>query len=387
MLSIRGFEMGGYLQKINKWKEIVFKKHQLPPFLIFFVTNKCNLKCRHCFYWKNVENQESRDLNISEIERLSKEFDRLYNLLISGGEPFLREDLAEICILFYKNSKVEKISIPTNGSVSSVIYDSTRKILNDCPDLQLTIELSIDGLSEIHDNLRGAKGSFNATLETYELLCDLKYQFTNLRINVITTVTNENICYLHQLQDFIISKMPHLDNNFFGLLRGDCRNNDIFLPELSYLNKLEGIMTSHNKNLLSSFLNKLFFDVKMATLIRKRQVINCAAGDLMGVVDNNGDVRLCELLRPVGSLREGRFVEIWQSKAANRQRRSIRRKECYCTHECFIAPSVLYKPRNYPKMTRYVCSYFMRSLKRALCGRCRVNRGLGFRGVGEHVEM
>lgn len=366
--------MDNIFQKVSKWGNIALFSQKTPPFLIFFVTGRCNLRCKHCFYWKNAERGNTDDLDIKAVERLSKEFDKLYNLLISGGEPFLREDLAEICILFYKNSKVEKISIPTNGSVSSVIYDSTSKILNDCPDLQLTIELSIDGPSEIHDNLRGAKGSFNATLETYELLCDLKYQFTNLRINVITTVTNENICYLHQLQDFIKSKMPHVDNDFFGFLRGDCRNNDIFLPELAYLNKLEGIMTGYNKNLLSSFLNKLFFDVKMATLARKKQIINCAAGDLMGVVDNNGDVRLCELLRPVGNLREGRFIEIWQSKAANRQRRSIRRKECYCTHECFIAPSLLYKPANYPKMMRYVCSYLMRSLMRAPCSTCRVNQ-------------
>ena len=379
--------MDNMFQKVSKWENIALFSQKTPPFLIFFVTGRCNLRCKHCFYWNNTERGNTDDLDIKAVKRLSKEFDKLYNLLISGGEPFLREDLAEICILFYKNSKVEKISIPTNGSVSSVIYDSTNKILNDCPDLQLTIELSIDGPSEIHDNLRGAKGSFNATLETYELLCDLKYQFTNLRINVITTVTNENICYLHQLQDFIKSKMPHVDNNFFGFLRGDCRNNGIFLPELSYLNKLEGIMTGYNKNLLGSFLNKLFFDVKMATLARKKQIINCAAGDLMGVVDNNGDVRLCELLRPVGSLREGRFVEIWQSKAANRQKRSIRRKEYYCTHECFIAPSVLYEPANYPKMTRYVYSYLMRFLKRALCGTCRLNRGLAFRGVGEHVEL
>ena len=62
------------------------------------------------------------------------------------------------------------------------------------------------------------------------------------------------------------------------------------------------------------------------------------------VVYSNGDVSLCEQHAPIGNLREHTFDEIWNSDQANALRKSIAAKECYCTNEVFLWPSMTYQP-------------------------------------------
>ena len=58
----------------------------------------------------------------------------------------------------------------------------------------------------------------------------------------------------------------------------------------------------------------------------------------------NGDVGVCEQRPPIGNLREKSFMEIWRSHRAGEIRRSIRQKECYCTNEIFMWPSIIFQP-------------------------------------------
>ncbi|MGI8620145.1 MAG: SPASM domain-containing protein, partial [Gemmatimonadaceae bacterium] len=74
------------------------------------------------------------------------------------------------------------------------------------------------------------------------------------------------------------------------------------------------------------------------------QVIPCRAGILSGVVYANGDVSLCESHPPLGNLRERSFPDIWNSAEAQALRRSIAARECYCTNEVFLWPSITYQP-------------------------------------------
>jgi MoaA/NifB/PqqE/SkfB family radical SAM enzyme len=83
---------------------------------------------------------------------------------------------------------------------------------------------------------------------------------------------------------------------------------------------------------------------KIETLTRHTQVASCRAGVLTAVVAANGDVSVCELHEPLGNLRQQGFWEIWSSDKARAQRASIARKECHCTTEVFLWPSIVYQP-------------------------------------------
>ena len=112
-------------------------------------------------------------------------------------------------------------------------------------------------------------------------------------------------------------------------------------------------MNSTNTGRLNILLNIILFNLQIDTLTRNKQVIDCIFGDLMGVIDSNGDVRLCELLEPVGNVKQMPFSQIWRSQVADAQRDYIR-QSCFCTHECFIVPSILYNPKNYLKVVKYI---------------------------------
>jgi MoaA/NifB/PqqE/SkfB family radical SAM enzyme len=72
--------------------------------------------------------------------------------------------------------------------------------------------------------------------------------------------------------------------------------------------------------------------------------VPCTAGRISGVVHANGDVGVCEIHKPIGNLRESSFPEIWHSEKAKALRASIARKECHCTTEVFLWPSIVYQP-------------------------------------------
>lgn len=340
--------MGIYLPRIKKWKNIAFSKHNTPPYLIFFVTGKCNLNCGHCFSWETAERSGNGDLGLKAIIKISKEFGKIYDLLLSGGEPFLREDLSEIVRTFYSNNKIEKVCIPTNGYLPKIIATQTTRILQQCKDLILEIALSIDGTKEIHNSIRGREDSFQRVLETYNLLKDLKKEYKNLKLNVAITITNKNISQLEDLKRYVEHRMPEIDNIFYSFLRATPRDKSVFLPSDIDLKK-QLILDSRNSDFVYFLVDALSLYVRILTLQKKKQILSCGAGNLIGVIDNNGDVRLCELLEPIGNLKEQSFSEIWHSAEADCQRKNIKGKKCFCTHECFIAPSIMYKLDNYMK--------------------------------------
>src|SRR3989338_6563225 len=165
-----------------------------PSHLIFFVTSKCNADCKFCFNWKNIEDAEKRkELTLEEINKISKSFRYLVQLTISGGEPFLRDELSEIVYLFYKNSGAFRIAIPTNGILSEKIEEIVRRILKKCDkNINLLIGLSIDGIGINHDEIRHSKENFKRLLETYNRLELIRKKDKNLIIYTDTVISYFN---------------------------------------------------------------------------------------------------------------------------------------------------------------------------------------------------
>ncbi|MBI4698269.1 MAG: radical SAM protein, partial [Nitrospirae bacterium] len=111
-------------------------------YLIFFVTNRCNAKCRHCFYWKNLNKKE--ELSLDEIENISKKLGTVQVLLLSGGEPVLRDDLPEIISMFIKNNGSKVVSIPTNALLPEEVERVVERLATHFTDITFSINPSID---------------------------------------------------------------------------------------------------------------------------------------------------------------------------------------------------------------------------------------------------
>jgi MoaA/NifB/PqqE/SkfB family radical SAM enzyme len=317
-----------------------------PPFLILFINSICNMKCEHCFYWRNLNRRD--DLTRDEIFALSRSLGRIENLNLSGGEPFLREEFAEICRQFIQHNKVRQIYVPTNGSFTERTIKQITGTLQE-KDLDLFVaELSLDGVGEFHDKFRVSPGAFEKSLKTYDALAELQAKDPRLRIHAISTATDVNMDEIRRLTLFLYERCPKMDHHNLAMIRGDRKNPSLQGPGLEQYQRLyeyvKQVWAPREEGRYGSVVEPMLQWAKIRTAEKLQQEVPCRAGVLNAVVYSNGDVSVCESHAPLGNLRDRNFNEIWSSPEAQTLRKSIADRQCYCTNEVFLWPSIVYQP-------------------------------------------
>ncbi|MBI4454516.1 MAG: radical SAM protein [Acidobacteria bacterium] len=328
------------------WKNLAFPHIPSPPFLILFVNSICNLTCEHCFYWRNLNRRD--DLTWDEIKALSENLGRVETLNLSGGEPFLRPEFSDICRMFIQNNRVEQIYVPTNAYFPDRTVSHVREALKELSLKLFAVEISLDGMAEFHNRFRGSSQSFQKAMETYDALAQLQEKDDRLRIHAVSTATVENMEEIRRLSVYLYQRCRRMDHHNIALIRGDRKNPSLRGPRLDQYRVLydfvSGLWAAREKHRFGHMVEPLLQWAKIQTARLQRQVVPCRAGILSAVVYSNGDVSVCETHRPLGNLRCSSFREIWHSSEADRLRRGIRNKECYCTNEVFLWPSIVFQP-------------------------------------------
>jgi len=338
------------LDRVVRHARITWRNYQTlpsPPFLILFINSICNQKCEHCFYWRNLNRRD--DLSTEELFALSKSLGRIENLNLSGGEPFLRPEFGEICRQFIRHNQVRQIYVPTNGYFTEKTVKQITETLKEESLNLFVAEISLDGLGEFHNKFRGSPGAFDKAMETYDALAELQARDPRLRIHAISTATDVNMDEIKRLTTYLFDRCPKMDHHNLAMIRGDRKNPSLQGPNLEqyrllyeYLRRL---WASREENRYGSVVEPMLQWAKSRTAARQKQVIPCRAGILNAVVYSNGDVSVCENHPPLGNLRQKSFWEIWNSPEAHSLRKSIAAKECYCTNEVFLWPSITYQPQ------------------------------------------
>lgn len=317
-----------------------------PPFLIIFINSICNLTCEHCFYWRNLNQRD--DLTVEEFGRLSAELGQFENLNLSGGEPFLRKEFAEICSLFIRNNGVRQIYVPTSGFFPDRTEKQLREVLRESSLKLFVCEISLDGMPEYHNRFRGNAKSFDNAMETYEMLARLQREDPRLRIHSIATATNENIAELRALTKFLHERCPAMDHHNLAIIRGDRKNPSLAGPALARYTELyryvRAVWDDRERGRFGGIVEPMLQWAKKRVIETDTQYVPCTAGNLTGVVYANGDVSVCENHPPLGNLRQQSFFEIWDSAKANALRQAIAEKRCHCTNEVFLWPSIVFQP-------------------------------------------
>jgi MoaA/NifB/PqqE/SkfB family radical SAM enzyme len=335
--------------RIKRHARITLKGYEdapSPPFLTLFINSICNMKCEHCFYWTNLNRKD--DLTKEEIFALSRSLGRIENLNLSGGEPFLRKEFGEICRQFIRHNHVGQIYVPTNGYYTERTIKQISETLEE-KDLDLfVVEISLDGMPEFHDKFRATPHAFERAMITYDALADLQKRDPRLRIHAISTATHINMDEIRRLTTYLYERCPQMDHHNLALIRGDRKNPTLQGPGLreyqSLYQYVRRLWLPRETGRYGGLVEPMLQWAKVKTATAQAQVIPCRAGVLSAVVYSNGDVSVCETHAPLGNLRKQSFWEIWGSEEARRLRRSIAHKECYCTNEIFMWPSIVYQP-------------------------------------------
>lgn len=312
------------------------QRPQSPLMVVFNVTTRCDMKCRHC--GDDVWGDPANDLPLAEVEKFSRSLGKSDDLALGGGEPFLYNELPEICELFVRNNGVRNIGIPTNGFATERICFAVEKILHKCPETNIVLMPSLDGFQATHDNIR-MPGSFERVMETARRLCVLREKNPHFNFYFNATINDVNWRELPELAMFVREQFhTHLD---FNLLTGNPRDAVLQLPAQRELEQtVDGIYAARDSSpLLASWL-KIYRDTVLRTNAEGRQIIPCRAGSLIATVYANGDVRACPLLPVLGNLREQSFQDIWHGNVARQQHKSVIHGDCACNNDCFLPGSL-----------------------------------------------
>ena len=152
--------------------------------ILWEITNRCNLKCRHCLRGTDLVNMHA-DIPITQVATIIDEIrgtSQFADIWLSGGEPLLREDIIKICWLI--SNAGMRPSLSTNGTL---VTDSLSKDLHKAG--VNYAHVSIDGVTaSVHDALRGVIGSFNKTIEGVHHLRN-----NGIRVGATYMVTSQSI--------------------------------------------------------------------------------------------------------------------------------------------------------------------------------------------------
>lgn len=179
-------------------KHILFNRLALslmPSYCTFMVTWRCNLRCMMCHIWQKKERREE-ELRAEEVGEIFSQLDSLDVVRISGGEPFLRDDLMEIVMAIEEKARPSTIVITTNATLKERMLAFLREYKP--MGARLHLRVSLDAIGEAHDRIRGVEGAYERSMETLMELKELhKKQGFYLGIN--QTISKENLHHIMPL--------------------------------------------------------------------------------------------------------------------------------------------------------------------------------------------
>lgn len=279
--------------------------------LQWHITNRCNKRCSHC-YQQVYENKEFTTAELLDIGsgylELLKEYNNVNeiedrgHINITGGEPFIRDDIFELIEFFYKNRKEITFGILTNGSY--LTEEVVAKLSKFKPRM---VQVSLDGNKEMHDSIRG-EGSFEEVIKAIKLL--KKY---NIKALVSFTANDKNY------RNF--SEVVSIARNAGAYKVWSDRLVPIGSGATGEVNTLSNKQVVEYINIMkkekNKFVNKLSktkvaIERSLQFLCGEGDCYTCSAGDGLIVVLEDGSVMPCRRLPlVVGNLKDLSLKEIY----------------------------------------------------------------------------
>lgn len=164
--------------------------------LVLFLGFRCNLRCVMCSGW--IKQKETRELTLPDIDKIFQDQNLCQNLEIinlTGGEPTLRENLDQIVQLAVRGCpRLRRIDLSTNGVRSEQVLDAVERLLAVLlpTNIRLTTCVSLDGIGELHERIRGQEHIFAAIDRTIKALKELMGLYTSFDLGLNMTVGRLN---------------------------------------------------------------------------------------------------------------------------------------------------------------------------------------------------
>jgi Fe-coproporphyrin III synthase len=317
------------------------------------VTYRCPMRCKMCNIWSGPTRPEDEF-----IPGLLEKLPKLAAVNVTGGEPFVREDLDEIVRILF--TKTERVVISTSGWYEDRIFKLAQRFPN------LGFRVSIEGLAQKNDELRGQPGGFDRGLRV--LLGLRKMGVKDIGFGI--TVSNNNspdMLWLYELAKGLNLQFATaaFHNSFYFQKHDNVITN---LNEVS--SNFEELVNNLMKERHLKSWFRAFFNVGLVNYIRGgRRPLPCEAGSENFFIDPSGEVLPCNGMedkywfQSMGNLHHvADFMTIWNGETA----REVRAKVAKCPKNCWMIGSASPVMRKYIKK---VVPWVVRNKLKSLAGK------------------
>jgi MoaA/NifB/PqqE/SkfB family radical SAM enzyme len=256
------------------------------------ITDRCNSKCRHCNIWQ-IPATQKQDIPVEFVKRIPP---KLQNIVLTGGEPTLYPDIAEL-ILQLREKQPRRITITSNGVDSRKIEKTLEEIRQKDRQVleKMAFRFSCDGLNDNNDLIRGIPGSTEKLLQSIVVV--KKYGIKNIGITQTCSELNVNeiqnvfnFARQHKLQYGL--QLAHSSNHFL--------NNTNVLPNLAVLKEnlnfivSKDIVSLNPRAWFRAYFHSFYYPFAMNDFCRP-PVHPCHAGRDYLFITSKGDLKPCPL--------------------------------------------------------------------------------------------
>lgn len=295
------------------------------------VTYRCNARCTMCNRYKAPSKPEE-EISIETIKKLPQ----MYFTNITGGEPFIRQDLPDIVRELYKKS--DRIVISTNGFFTDRII----KLCEEFP--KVGIRISIEGLEDTNNEIRGLPNGFNRGYETLKKLVEMGHPDVGFGMTV-QDKNAKDLVPLYKISEELNMEFAtaSLHNSFYFV---EAKN--IIHDRLMVAQNFEDLINELLKSNSPKKWFRAYFNHGLINYIfGQKRLLQCDMSFDTFFIDPYGDVMPCNGTKDkevMGNLNESTWDELWNSKQADEVRTKVR---C-CDRNCWMIGSAS------PAMKKYI---------------------------------
>jgi MoaA/NifB/PqqE/SkfB family radical SAM enzyme len=311
----------------------------LPISLTVSVTAACNSRCKTCRIYESHYDQ----MSVAQYRRWFQSVGRVpLWVTVSGGEPFLRDDLAEICAALYSHCRPAVINIPTNGILHQKIAPAVQTIAASCPGAKIIVNLSLDAVGDMHDEIRGVPGNFGRALKTYYSLKELqKRGMANLGLGIHTVISRFNVTAVQKIVPELLSLQPDSYITEIAENRIELQTMNLEIgPEPAAYHAAIDFVTEQMRTYSFRKLGRVIRSFRLEYYQHVKDLLSgktgrwpCYAGFASAQIMPDGQVWACCIRgQSLGHLAETGydFRRVWFSRRADEVRRAIKNSKCQC---------------------------------------------------------
>jgi MoaA/NifB/PqqE/SkfB family radical SAM enzyme len=331
-----------------------------PTVLIYNCTWVCDAKCTMCSNWKFGDRKS--DMTLAQLEPvLANPFwGAVENLNISGGEPTTRNDLAEMVEVFQRHlPRLRKIGINTTGLTPARAIRLLTRIVEFCASkgLLISVRVSLDGIGDIHNQVRAVKGGFDKACRTIEAMQALAEKYDNFQFGLAATIFATNLEDAENILAWARTKKLDVVFNMLRFTDAMLHNKDLE-EQIGFGRREEDFMRKffldrvQEESVLSG---QSFMYLHYADMIANgyKRTMPCPFQSQGLLLNPTGDLHYCENSEKLGNVLDDTAESLYYKAESLAHREHIKDKVCpTCLSPCQVNVGAMKQFIPYAKFLR-----------------------------------